>query len=139
MLLASGGSGPVPPNDLIGVIRDSKIAPATATASFTLNTDGTISKVGNASLADANWYLPTTVGAGNNYWCRLVNVGGGLALNVGLTFGTIYALTTFRQFGYTQVGIGIRTTTARLEIATDAGMANIVSSNEFMLEAVSEP
>lgn len=60
-------------------------ASANATATFTINPDGTWASTGtNSPAGSGNWYLPTTPGAGNSYEVRItptLTAGGGAVVS----------------------------------------------------------
>jgi hypothetical protein len=131
-LIASLGKGP-----LAGwfVQLVSASASGGVTATLTLNSNGTQSAVqpGLSSLSP-NWYLPTTAGAGNNYWCRLTTVVGP-APSSGSGTG-ILALSANRAWNlFCPGGTIFNTSKWKLEIAADAAMAGVIASWTFDVQA----
>ncbi len=107
-------------------VTDTEVSPTQALGRVTFNTDGSISYVGNGSGGAANWFEPTTPGIGNNYWLRVTNNGGDL-WDESYVSGSLVALSTARQFTWSVVG-GVRNAQANVQIYSDSGGTNLVSS-----------
>lgn len=84
--------------------------PASATASYALESDGDI--LGTLSADIGDWITPTSA-AGGNYECRTTVLSGTLTSG---TTGAWMALSTTRTWTLTQSGIGTNTASVLIEI-----------------------
>lgn len=98
-----------------------------ATASFTLNPDGSVT--GLATPTDAGgtpgssaWHSPVVGGVGANYWCRFTPTVGTATTNDAVGWTQLNAARSITK-GATAGAAGC---TFTIEIATDAAGANIV-------------
>lgn len=116
-----------------GTVADFEIDPSDASASITLVTDGSVSKIGNQPGSSmSNWYLPNTVGIGTSHWVRATVTSGTLTSG---TAGTWLQLSSNRTWNKQQTIIGASSVTFTLELATDSGGANIVATCSVTLTA----
>ena len=103
----------------------------TTSAYVTINTDGTLSRIGD-STTNVNWYSPTTTGIGSSYYVRTTKqIGDDLGpSDFGLgTLNKWVAITETRYCGYdSSQGTG-RSGTYRVEIAASAGGAVLTSAD----------
>ncbi len=108
------------------------------TSTLTWQTNGTVTIGGSGSLtasSNPNWYTPTTTGAGNSYWIRFTqNTSNGGTLG-GDALNTWHALSTGRMLTLYRSSTGFSTRTFTVQIATDSGGSNIVSSGTATLSA----
>jgi hypothetical protein len=95
-------------------IGDTEASPTTATASLTLNSNGTITTTGNTSSAGSNWYTPTTGGIGSSYWAMLT-VNSGTAPTSG-TAGSVLFLNGGETWTWTRSTNGTTTANCTLTI-----------------------
>lgn len=96
---------------------------AASAASITVNSDGTVSRVGNESLGTMpNWFSPTTTGAGNSYWLRATATSG----SPSGTLNTWIALSTNRSYSVSRATAGTTSANLTFEIATDSAGTNII-------------
>lgn len=117
----------------ITAIGDSKPI-GTATGSLTLGTDGSQSTAGTDSVAGVSWWTaaPQT-GIGSSYWAKMT-VNSGSALS-GAATGSVLALSAARTWSLSRTGIGSNTSNVTLEIFSDAGGTQLVSSKSFSFVA----
>lgn len=121
---ACGGAVVDIPNVSAG---DSQADPGPATASFEFERDGDVftqGLLGSQQLAD--WVANAHATIGDGYWIR-VTLTAGDALDTG-TAGSWLQLSSDRTFGYSQSGLGSKSGTFTIEIATDSGGSNIVDT-----------
>lgn len=94
-----------------------------------LNNDGTSTLTGN--ISDPNWFDPTTVGVGSNYWVRATLLAGNIP-NGGDLLNTWLSLSIAREWTWQTTGtdtIRNYTGSVTVEFSTDAGGSVIVGSN----------
>ena len=122
-----------------GSMSSSNFGTAAATATVTLQTDGTITgSTSNGNLGTNNgalgdyYYSPTTAGIGNSRWMRYT-LTTGQTPNIGsLVAGTWYQLSTPRSIGYNSGTAGAfssRSGTVLIEISATSGGAVIASGS----------
>lgn len=107
-------------------------APGTATAGVTFGTDGAISFNGSGPAADTNWWRPTAAGIGASYWVRATVNSGTLSTG---TSGSWLQLNAARSWTKSSTGAGVLTCNITLQVASDAGGVDIVSSGSYNLSA----
>lgn len=126
MLLAAG-RGIVSVFSAWDVVADN-IPGAAATATFTIGSNGSASGVGapnNLTIPGSlSWYVPNVAGVGNNFWVRFTPTIGTLTTNDAPGFT---ALSSSRSVTKTN-SAGSNSCTFTIDIASDAGGANIVLS-----------
>lgn len=116
MMVMGVGSGQVT-NPLSASASNTAPGGGSSTAQVSLATDGTMTGSVNYS-GPSNWYTPTLVGVGANYW---VSFDGGAWLQLSSVRSTSLTGTNAAE---------IRT----VRIATDAGGANIVATGSITLQ-----
>ena len=129
MLLAGGGFAIV---DLTTIsVSDFAIDPLNAFARAEYQPDGRV--LNHDLVFVANWGLPTTPGAGANYWIRATLVSGispsGSALNTWLRLDSVHG------WNLSMTTIGTRTCDLTIHIATDSGGASIVETHALWISA----
>lgn len=122
-----GVVNPLPIPDLTDTVVD----PADASCSVVFGSDGTASRDGFGAPTNFNWYgsAPIT-GIGNTHWIRLT-VNSGTAPNSGDSTAAWLQMNATRQWGLARTTIGTNTGNYTIQIATDSGGANIVSTVTF--------
>jgi hypothetical protein len=138
MLMAGGGSGVINP---IPVPNASafELNPTDASCSVTFDTDGD-GVTASSSAADVpfNWhYGAPIVGIGAGFWIRFTKTGGSDPTG-GSALATWHQLSSVRQLVMTETGIGTRTGTFTVQIATDSGGVTVVGTDSFTMTSVSE-
>lgn len=98
-----------------------------ATATFTLNTDGTVTASfvdgdGGSTIGSASWFTPTTAGIGSSYWVRYTVTSGTATTNGASSFTQLNAARSITK----SASAGTASCTFTIEIATDSGGTNIV-------------
>lgn len=97
-----------------------------ATATLTINTDGTVTGVGTpadtGTPGTANWFSPTSTGIGSIYWVRFTATTGTFTTNGASTFTQISSALSVTKAATTLSGSVAFT----IEIASDSGGSNIV-------------
>jgi hypothetical protein len=131
MMLILGSGGPSFPS-FGGTVSALVPAPSTATAGVTFGTDGSISFNGSGPAADTNWRRPTLAGVGSSFWVRATVNSGTLSSG---TSGSWLQLNSARSWTKTSTGAGLLTCSITLQVASDAGGTNIVSSGTYSLQA----
>ncbi len=128
-LVMSGGTGGgiVTP---LGSIALEDIRVTTATASITVNTDGSISL--NHGSGPSNWYSPSVAGIGSSYWVRL-HVNSGSAPSSGSGTETWLQLTGLRSWSWS-VTNATRFGNYYLQFSTAGSDATIVSTSTVTLD-----
>jgi len=123
-------------NPLVGGIASSFVVdPADAQAFWRFNPDGTVDRknTGGTTANQQQWYRPTGGTPGTGYWIRCtVNSG---TTPTGSATGSWLQLNAARTWQHDQTVIGTVTCTLTIEIASDSGGANIVSSGSFTITA----
>ena len=120
-----------------GSITDTRFAPTFAEAKVTFGTDGSITQYttlgGSAAYADG-WYYANTTGIGAYFWIRCTVNSGAVG---GSGTGTWLALTADRYWyvEWVLTFAGSNTANITVQIASDSGGTNIVSSCTFDLTA----
>lgn len=137
-LAGVGGSGTSwSMNSLYGkssiIIDNALVCDAVSTISqvdITFTTSGPIVYTEAAySSGSTDWATPTTAGIGNSYWIKLTKTSGNTIL--GMTSGTIYALSTNRTVYITTSG-GFSSGT--IDIYSDSGGTTRVGGGTFSLQ-----
>lgn len=125
---ASRGSivSPLPITEL----EDGEVDPTDASCSVQLNTDGSITLTGNATIGGFNWFNPSYPGIGNQYWGRMTKNSGSDNTS-GSSLGVWLALSTARGWTWVRTTVGSITANVTLEISSDSGGSVIVSSATF--------
>lgn len=122
-LLASGGSI-VPLTNMTA--SDTQSFPVPASASISFSSTGVISYTGNASSGPVSWFLPHTIGVGNQYWIKLtVNSGTGPTSG---TAGSVLALSAGQIWTWLKNTLGAITANCTITLYSDAGGASPVTS-----------
>ena len=111
-------------------LDDTVVDPTDATCSVQLNTDGSITLSGNASIGGSNWFNPSSTGVGNQYWARMTKNSGSDNTS-GSALSTWLALSTARSWTWSRLSVGAITANVTLEISSDSGGSVIVSSATF--------
>lgn len=134
IVMALLGAAMLVPNPLpIPDIENTVIDPADASCSVSFNSDGTASRDGLGAPVAFNWFsgAPAT-GIGNGYWIRL-QVNSGNAPTSGSSVGSILQLSATRSWTLTRTMIGTLSGNYTIQIFTDAGGVNMVSSTTFQM------
>lgn len=114
MLMGSGRSaGPVA--NWFDSVAQGIIGAGTASAEFTINTDGTTSRLieGGSATAGPNWYEPTTAGIGDSFTVTATATGSTLFSG---TLNTEQALTSARSWKLQLTTNGTRETYLNFDI-----------------------
>lgn len=132
MLMASAGSvvNPLP----LMTVSDLRLSPATASASITVNSDGTISYTGNTSSGPTKWFNPPLAGVGNRYWVRLTLGTIPAADGGSASAGVWLALSSNRTWTWSLATIATKAGSGTIAIASDAAGANIVGSGTLSVD-----
>lgn len=144
-LLMHAGAAAGPVQGWVAGIYKLAISTGAVSVSITLNSDGTItgSHTGaagtvNDTATGKNWYMPTTPGVGSSHWCRFTTLLSGQTPSAGAALGTWVPVNTAWTYQAPAGAAGTSSSRAgslRIDIATDAGGANIVASGTMNLEA----
>lgn len=130
---STGYSAPAGPNASLPAtltVQDETFQPTTATASFTLNSDGTYSSVGSLFAPSGTWQTGT--GTGSSYEARLTVTSGSFSSG---TTGSWLVLSTNRTWTNTRSGSpGSATGTGTLEIR-DAVTLSVLTSSTLTVTA----
>lgn len=121
----------VPANMSRWVASDNAYPPTDASASITLNSDGTISATGIfIARGSPNWYNPTSVGIGSSYWVRATRTGGAWSVDPDVgSMGTWESLAGGYTWSSVASGAAVsQSTEMRLDFSTDSGGSSIVAS-----------
>jgi hypothetical protein len=102
--------------------------PATATATLTLQPDGTITYVSDTAPS-SNWFTPTTSAIGAGFWSYLV-VNSGLAPSSGAV-ATGQQLSSSRSWSWTKSSVGIATANCTMYFYADSLLSVLVGSVTF--------
>jgi len=111
---------------------------ASCTVSLFFNSDGTVSATKTAAASwntgpvAHNWFNPTLAGAGNAYWVRATINSGSLTSG---TTGAWTSLASNQSWVVTKAVIGVLSCNMTIEIASDSGGANIVTSGSYTITA----
>lgn len=132
MVIAAGA--PSPYRGMVGgATQDFSTSPATATATTTFQTDGSVTHATSSSPGPmSSWFLPNVAGIGNSHWVRATIVSGTFTTG---TAGSWLALSSLRTWTKTQNVVGASTVSFTLELATDSGGTNIVKTASCSLTA----
>ena len=123
----STGTGIVNPLNTL-TLSDLPITGA-ATASASFNTDGTIIYTGSDSIGPTNWYIPQTTNIGVSYWLKVtVTSGNTMAVASTIANNTITQISSNLKAQWTALGTQQKTATASVQIYSDSGGTNLVST-----------
>lgn len=114
-----------------GTISDFAFTPDTATASLTINSDGTITSSGSVSSVSTVWVSPAPTGIGSQFEVRATETSGSLTSG---TTDTWLALTSNRVFSLTQASAGFSICDLLIEIRRVSNLETVGSAT-FNLEA----
>ncbi len=125
-------------NPLVGgTYGDLSVDPTNCSCGLRFNVDGSIdilrTSLGNL-LGAQKWFNPSGGSPGNNYWVRCTLTSGTVSGGSAAT-GSWLALSSSRLWQKTTTAVGLVEFTATIEIATDSGGTNIVSSGSFTIQA----
>jgi hypothetical protein len=134
-MLMGGGGGLVIPMPG-GSTSDTVFDPADALATVTINRDGTLTGTGGDFGFSHNWYRNGGATIGDGFWVRATVTSGGLSGGSGT--GTWLQLSSSRNWQRNRTTVGSSAGTITLEIATDSGGTNIVTSGSYTLTATVE-
>lgn len=120
-----------------GLVSSLTLSPANANATLNFNSDGTVSSSHNGSGLDVshNWHLNPAGGVGTNFWVR-ATVSAGTTPTSG-TVDSWLQLSSNRSWANADAvanGLSV-TSTLTIEIATDSGGSNIVTSGSYTVVA----
>lgn len=128
--MASGGRA----NITNQTITDTRISPDSATATYSLNTNGTASQFtsafGTLAITGEWWSAGTVTGIGNNYEARWTVVSGTPS---GAATGTWLALSTARSWTVTRSSVGTTSVVGTVEIRPTGG--SVVTTATITIEA----
>jgi hypothetical protein len=131
VLLAAGGGvvNPLPG----GTANDTSFT--TATAGWRFNNNGTVDRRAQATFTTVhNWFNPPGGTPGASYWARLtVNSGTGPS---GSPIGSWVAISTAPQWTLSRSTSGTTSGSYTIQIAADAGGANIVASGAYSISVL---
>lgn len=111
-------------NGLTVFASDSISTPGVAQAGMQFNTDGSCTLIGSLGT-NPNWYTPTTGSIGNSHWVRATVLTGSITSG---TTGSWLQLSSARSWSRLTGTLGVSGATVLIEIATDSGGTNIVST-----------
>lgn len=120
-----------------GTVNDyqSFLAGNDSSASLTLNTNGTLTCVGNEQVIETGWYSTTSSGIGSSYWVRATTVSGS---GTGTT-GSWLQLNSARTWSVAATAGGaFQLWTIKLEYASDSAGTTIVATTQASLRASTE-
>lgn len=110
-------------------------SPDDSFASITLNTNGTLTCVGNGLAINEGWYSSESSGIGSSYWVRATTVSG----SGSGTTGSWLALSTARTWSVgAPMGGNFANWVIKFEFSSDSGGATIVATTNCTLEAATE-
>lgn len=138
MMLLASGDGPIVSPLAGGSLTDVAGSPTNAQCEWRFNPDGTVDVLrpnsGNL-LNQQQWYSPTGGTPGTGFWIRMTPTSG--TFNLGDTTGAWLQMNVARVFGRlrTSDAAGTDVATGTVEIASDSGGANIVTSGVFTARA----
>lgn len=124
MLLGGGGISATLPATL--QVWDTKISPASATASFTLNAAGTYTSVGSTASVSGTWAIG---GGAADYQFRLTPTGGAFS---GASTGIWVGPSASPTWSLTLSGIGTDSAVGTLEIRNNA-TTQVLATSELTL------
>lgn len=131
-LLGSGGVAVSLNNNSVSDIQGS---PATAAGSITVNRDGTVTFVGNASSAGFDWATPKTSSVGDAYQVKMTLDSGDAPVSG--TIGSFLALTSNRTWEWlVSTGPGTKIASCTLEIANASGVVLATCTVSVDVESV---
>ena len=115
----------------LGSVEDVQYVSSTATATLTVETDGSMTLSGNNTTLHPMWLNKTSSGAGSSYWVRFFNSAAfGVGSWTGPTLETWHALSTARTWEVTSTADGITNSqyvlATIMQIATDSSGTNII-------------
>ena len=110
------------------LLRDAPTGSA-AIASASFNTDGTITYTGDSSSGSTRWYIPVTTNIGSSYWLKVkVTSGNDMAPASTIANNTLTQISSDLKAQWTALGQNQRNATASVEIFSDSGGTNLVST-----------
>lgn len=125
MMMMGAGSQII--NYNIGLVGDSQIAPASASASVRMNADGSIAYTGNNSSGSTRWIQPGAPLL--TYYVQILVTGD--QPGSGPAVGSIVALTSDRTWVWTAPNSVTRTASCQMRIFADAGGVTLLFSDSF--------
>lgn len=128
-------TGVAPPTSMVYALQD--LTTGTATASLTMNADGTMVLTDQGGTTTASWYVPTTSAVGAGYWVRASRTSGQVP-SAG-TMDTWLQLNTARTWSQSRSTIGSRIATMRMTIASDSSGTNVVGFFDVTIQASIDP
>lgn len=125
--LLLGGGGGVVSGFVASNIAATAAPGVLATASYSVNSDGSISTLatpsdGGSSIGSTAWHKPVASGVGNAYWVRFTPTSGTLTTNDAVGFTALSSSRSVTKGNTT----GTNSCTFTIDIATDSGGTNIV-------------
>jgi hypothetical protein len=105
-----------------------------AVATIRFETDGVITMIRvNGGTTTSAWGSPTSSGEGANYWVRATLDSG--TSPSGPALGSWHQLSSARAWALTQTSSGVSSCQLTIQIASDSGGSNILSTCTVTLEA----
>lgn len=122
-----------------GGIFDQRYNDSQATASVTLNTDGTITTDGGQNTVNPRWLNYAEAGAGSSYWVRATTLSSSGTGSLSGTTGSWLQLSSARSWSATVSGGGSanQSWTIQLDFSTSSGGTPIVGSSQVFLNTES--
>jgi hypothetical protein len=119
-----------------GVANSKLWGEGSATSSLTLESNGSITVVGEATLTEGlKWVNNPATSVGNNYWVKATTITGS---GTG-TVGSWLQLNTARTWSvFTDAGGGVNSWNLKMEFSTDSGGSTIVATNVLDLFSSTE-
>lgn len=139
-LIGSLGGAPVVVPLPGGTVSSTTATPTNAAATLNFTSTGTVtsSRAGIGSTVSHNWHLAPGAGVGNSFWLRATVTSG-----TNPTTGSINSwvqlsgTTTWQNSDTLANGLAV-TSTLLIEIATDSGGSNVVTSGSYTLTAMKD-
>lgn len=118
-----------------GTVQSTTITPSDASATLNFNRAGTVtsSRAGAGSTVSHDWHLNPTATVGDGFWVR-ATLAAGTTPTSG-TIGSWTQLSATSTWNNTRTITGNKTSTLTIELATDSGGANIVTSGTYIINA----
>ena len=95
-------------------LSDTKTA-ANASASITLNADGTVTVLGSNSRTSGAWYRPTGGTPGTSYWMKLTQ-NSGTPPSTGPAAGGMTPMSGSTGWSWTQTVLGLRSANVTVDV-----------------------
>lgn len=128
MLMGASSGDVVNPIPLTSVGSDDLFpVPGTTLASFTFGVDGLLTMAGNDSFGGPEWFHPARSGVGVGYWIRVTKTAG-VNNTSGQALSTWINITGSMFWTWSQTGMGSKSATLTVELATDSLGTNIVAT-----------